>query len=125
MCSLLNRIPKCNLHIHFEQFQDGDSTAFLGSLFLCLTTLLANIFPNIYSKPPPVQLKSVSCSSVTCYLGEAPTWLQPPSRGLQREMNLLYSRINTFSSLSCSDMCSRLPSLVWYRSTNDKDMLKN
>ena len=36
------------------------------------------IFPNIQSKPPLVQLEAVSSCPITCYLGkETPTPLQP------------------------------------------------
>ena len=50
--------------------RDGDSTTALGSLFQCLTTLSKEIFPNIQSKPPLMQLEAVSSHPSAGYLGE-------------------------------------------------------
>ena len=94
------------------------------------------IFPNIQSKPPLVQLEAVSSCPVTCYLGEEtdPTCLHPPFRQLQRAirspLSLLLSRLNTPSSPSCSsqDLCpSPFPSpaaLPWTRSSPSTSLLQ-
>jgi len=43
----------------------------LGSLFPCLTALLVKkILPNIQSKPSLVQLETIYCCPITCFLGK-------------------------------------------------------
>ena len=51
--------------------RDGDSTTSLGSLFQYFDNPFSEeIFPNIQSKPPLVQLEAIFSRPVTCYLGE-------------------------------------------------------
>ena len=50
--------------------RDGDPTTALGSLVQCFTTLSKEIFPNIQSKPPLMELEAMASRPVTGYLGE-------------------------------------------------------
>ena len=55
-------------------FRIDDSTTSLASLFQCLTTLsVEKIFPNIQSKPPLMQLKTIASRPIASYLGKRPT----------------------------------------------------
>jgi len=49
----------------------GASTASLGSLFRCLTTLFAKeMLPNVQSEPPLVQIWTIPMCPITGYQGE-------------------------------------------------------
>lgn len=64
----LNHVPKCHMYISFNTFRGGDSTTTLGSLFSMLHHLSSEeMFPNIQSKTPLVQLYS---SLIACYVGK-------------------------------------------------------
>jgi len=92
-------------------------------------SLTKEIFPNIQSKPPLMQLEAIAPRPVASYLGEEPNppSLPLPGRELQRarrsSLSLLFSRLNSPSSpsRSPSDWFSRpLPSLaalLWTRSS--------
>ncbi|KAK4818424.1 hypothetical protein QYF61_012958 [Mycteria americana] len=90
------------------------------------------IFPNIKTKPPLVQLEAISSCPITCYLGEE-TDPHLSTTSFQREirssLSLLFSRLNNPSSLSrsSSDLCSRaftsFVALLWTRSSTSMSLL--
>jgi len=68
---LLNHVMKCHICTFFEHLQGWDSTTSLHSLVQCLTALsVEEIFPNIQSEPPLMQLEAISSHPIASYLGE-------------------------------------------------------
>lgn len=99
-----NHVPKYHIHI-WNISRDGNSIAFLGSLFQCLN-FLVNKLPNIQFQP---FLQFQPSCPIACYLGKGTsTLLQPPFTKLQSGKFPLLQAKHTQPPRSLQNFCSRL-----------------
>ncbi|KAK4806181.1 hypothetical protein QYF61_001104 [Mycteria americana] len=123
----LYHVPKHLIQTAFKCFQGWRLNHFPGQPVPMLDNPFSEVkFPNIQSKPPLAQLEAISSCPITCYLGEeTDPHLSTTSfqRAIRSPLSLLFSRLNSPSSLSrsSSDFCSRpftsFVALLWTRSS--------
>ena len=68
---LINHIPKCNIYTFLEHLQWWWLPHFPGQpIPMYDHSFHKEIFPNIHSKPPPMQLEAIASCPIASYLGE-------------------------------------------------------
>lgn len=113
-------VPKCHTSVFLNAFRNDNSTACLGSLFQCLTTLSEKNFVLISNLNwCDLRLFSLPLLLITCEKRPTPTFPVPIFQGVVESSKVppsfLFSRLNNPSSLCCSsqDLCFRpFPSFV-------------
>ena len=105
---LLNHIPNCHIYTFFEHLQGWGLHHIPGQpVPMSDHSFSKQIFPNIQSKPPLMQLEAVVSRPITSYLGEetntcltATSFQAVVESNKVSPQNLLFSRLNSSSSFS-------------------------
>ena len=82
MCRVANhqtRLPRATSSLALNASRDGESTASLGNLFQCITTLCEKLLPKIQPKPPLSQFKTIPPCPITSH----PHWKRESEQSLQ------------------------------------------